>query len=399
EGESQATKEFLHRFAPHAQDYRPGSPTWQGGKGKNLFGGLRYLADKGVNSIYFLTMNIGGDGKDVWPYTNHEERLRFDCSKLDQWERVFDYADDDLGMMLHFVTQETENELLLDGGHTERERTLYYRELIARFGHHRAVTWNLGEENGPADFSPNGQTSVQQAAMASWIKKHDPYQNYLVVHTHASQKYRDSVITPLIGNADLDGLSLQIDHISTVHETTKSWLKKSNEVSVPWIATVDETGPWWLGLDHDTKSPYNNQDSSRAFVLWGNLMAGGAGVEWYFGARNPENDLGCEDWRSRDNAWEWTKYGLDFFRNYLPFWEMENHNELVKEGHFCFAKPNEVYAIYLPFGGEATIDLTNTEGAFSLAWYNPREGGDLLEVDVETVAEKRINLGLPPVDT
>ena len=49
---------------------------------------------------------------------------------------------------MHFKTQETENEQLLDGGNVGVERKVYYRELIARFGHHLALNWNMGEENG-----------------------------------------------------------------------------------------------------------------------------------------------------------------------------------------------------------------------------------------------------------
>jgi len=54
-----------------------------------------------------LTMNIIGDGKDVWPYTDYNERYRFDCSKLDQWEIVFEHMET-LGIMAHYVLQETE---------------------------------------------------------------------------------------------------------------------------------------------------------------------------------------------------------------------------------------------------------------------------------------------------
>ena len=32
----------------------------------------------------------------------------------------------------------------------------------------------------------------------------------------------------------------------------------------------------------------------RKQTLWGNLMAGGAGVEYYFGYQLPENDLICD---------------------------------------------------------------------------------------------------------
>ena len=74
----------------------------------------------------------------------------------------------------------------------------------------------------------------------------------------------------------------------------------------------------------------NNQDTIRHEVLWGNLMAGGGGVEWYFGYRNHNNDLGCEDWRSRDRMWDYTRFALDFFEK-IPFWKMKSHDELITD--------------------------------------------------------------------
>ncbi|NND33781.1 MAG: DUF5060 domain-containing protein, partial [Saprospiraceae bacterium] len=206
-GEATAKAE-LHKYVAHVGDWTNGDPVWQGGKGKGIIGALNYLASEGMNSVYFLTMNIGGDGRDVWPYTRYDERLRFDCSKLDQWEIVFDHMDD-LGLMLHVVTQETENERLLDDGNTTFERNLYYRELIARFAHHLGVTWNMGEENGPANFSPNGQDTEQQKAMVTYFKTHDPYQNFVVIHTHSNPDHIIEGFEPLLGFEHLDGMSLQ----------------------------------------------------------------------------------------------------------------------------------------------------------------------------------------------
>ena len=111
---------FLHRYKPHAGDWREGDPTWDGSRVKNIIGALNYLASTGMNSVYFLTMNVIGDGKDVWPWTDYDERFRFDVSKLDQWEIVFSHMDR-LGLMMHVVTQETENDQLLDEGELGRE--------------------------------------------------------------------------------------------------------------------------------------------------------------------------------------------------------------------------------------------------------------------------------------
>ncbi len=93
EREGEAALSPLHAYEPHVRDFREGDPTWRGGKGKGIIGALNYLASKGMNSVYFLTMNVEGDGKDVWPWRTDEDRFRFDCTKLDQWEIVFSHMD------------------------------------------------------------------------------------------------------------------------------------------------------------------------------------------------------------------------------------------------------------------------------------------------------------------
>ncbi len=59
------TPEACHGYDTHVKDWRPGDPDWGNGKGKAIIGALNYLASQHVNSIYFLPMNIGGDGKNV----------------------------------------------------------------------------------------------------------------------------------------------------------------------------------------------------------------------------------------------------------------------------------------------------------------------------------------------
>ena len=128
----------LKTWAPHEQDFNSDDdPTWANGKGKGVIGAINYLSEKGMKSFSFIPMTIEGDSKSVFPYISDgaADRLRMDCSKLAQWEAVFEHADRK-GMFLHFKTQEQENDQLLDGGALRRERKLYYRELIARFSHH-----------------------------------------------------------------------------------------------------------------------------------------------------------------------------------------------------------------------------------------------------------------------
>jgi hypothetical protein len=60
----------LHRYQPHVRDSRPGDPVWKGDKGKGIIGALNYLAGRGMNTLYSLTMNVDGDGREMYPWTS-----------------------------------------------------------------------------------------------------------------------------------------------------------------------------------------------------------------------------------------------------------------------------------------------------------------------------------------
>jgi len=379
-------KNFIHTYSPHVRDWKKGDPTWKNNKGKGIIGALNYLASKGMNSAYFIPYNIdGGDGKDVWPWISPKEKFRFDCSKLDQWEIAFAHMDK-LGLMLHIITQEQENDQGLDKGNLGPQRKLYYRELIARFAHHLAITWNLGEENT--------NTTAQQKAFCKYIKDLDPYDHPVVCHTFPG-KY-DQVYKPLLGYPYFDGPSLQTND---THNQTKKWIDHSVRNGRLWFVSLDEIGPAHTGVKPD-KDDYNH-DEVRHKHLWGHLMAGGAGAEWYFGYKFAHNDLNCEDWRSRDHMWDLTRYALEFFHKYLPFTEMYHHDELTTaKDDYCFARPGEIYAVYLPNGGTTELNLGDSKATFTVRWFNPRKGGELLEGSVTQIkGPGKVSLGNPPADT
>lgn len=377
------TDDSIHLYEAHAKDWKLGDPTWGDRKGKNIIGALNYLASTGMNSVYFLTMNVGGDGKDVWPWVSPTDRFHYDCSKLDQWNVVFSRMDE-LGLAMHVVTQETENDQLLDDGELGRERKLYYRELIARFSHHLGVVWNLGEENT--------NTNKQRKAFADYINAVDPYKHPIVVHTFPGEY--EKVYQPLVGFKSLQGASLQIADMKLTHEETIKWWDKSDQTAQKWLVSLDEIGPSCTGVKPDSVDA--SHDDPRHFALWGNLMAGGAGCEWYFGYAYPDNDLKCEDWRSREAIWKQTKIALDFFQNNLPYWEMKHADELVcASGAYCFAKPGEAYAIYLPNGSTTCLDLA--EGDYKIFWCNPRVSAELLYGSKAKISGPgKMSVGQPP---
>jgi len=320
-------------------------------------------------------MNIGGDDKNVFPYISDNvggDRQRIDVSKTAQWEVLFEHADH-IGMYLHFKTQETENDQLLDGGNLGNERKLYYRELIARFSHHLALHWNLGEENT--------NSIAQLESFANFFKELDPYDHPIVVHTFPGQK--ETVYGPLVGFSNLDGASLQSSP-SNVFSDTLEWRDRSAVGGHSWVVACDEQGNAQTGVVPDSVDP--NHDVIRENVLWGNIMAGGAGVEYYFGYGYPNSDLTCQDFRSRANMWDQSRYALEFFNlNAIPFWNMAT-GSCVSTG-WCLAESSgDHLVVYLKDGGSANINLPGPGGdTWTVKWYDPRNGGTLQNGSVTTL--------------
>ncbi|MCS1409681.1 MAG: hypothetical protein M2R45_02865 [Verrucomicrobia subdivision 3 bacterium] len=409
----------LKTWEPHVRDWRSGDPTWKGGKGKGLIGALNYLASKGCNSFSFLPYNVGGDGRNVWPFVKPDDKLHYDCSKLDQWGIIFDHAQS-LGLYLHFKLQENEMDdhrqghkrkpgevpAALDAGKLGVERKLYCRELIARFGHALALNWNLGEENT--------QTTEEQQDMAQYLLDMDTYDHNIIVHTFPDDQ--DKVYTPLLGkDSSFTGASLQ-NNWNHTHQRTIQWVIASTKAGKPWVVANDEQGPANQGTPPDPGYEGHNEKGTegaikhdlhdiRKYTLWGNLMAGGAGVEYYFGYQLAQNDLICEDFRSRDRSWDYCRIALDFFKNEeIPFWKMQPSDRLVdnpdhENSRYCFAGEGEIYLIYLPEGGTCELDLSGVDGRYRIRWFNPREGGRLKRGSARSVrGGDSVSIGNPPSD-
>ena len=406
---------FRKNWGFHEKDFeeRARSYLWQGEKGKNLLGAINYLASEELNVFSFLTFNVDGDDRNIIPHllkVSHEEyehyanekkhkgawdslfhKTRFDVSKLDQWERIFEYAETK-GMFLHFKTHETETDHLMDGGVFSTEGKLYYRELIARFGHHLSMNWNLGEENN--------QPIEEVRKVANYVHHLDPYKHHLVIHTFPN---KDDRYAELIGDqSPLSGASLQLSdpEFHDVHPRVLKWRHKSDSTGKRWALAVDEPGKANIALLPDDEDMEHNL--ARQNALWGTLMAGGYGVEWYFGYQSPHSDLTCQDFRSRDLFWDQNRYARKFFEQYLPFWNMEPADVLtLDQQSYCLAEKGNVYAVFLPMEQETTsLDLKDVNGKFQIKWYNPREGGATSSGEVTQVnGGSVISLGLPPSQT
>ena len=387
--------DLVKKWEAHRNDWNEDDPVWKDGRGKELIGAINYLASKGMNAFSFLTMNIAGDDQNVFPYVDYDHWDRFDTSKLDQWEILFEHADK-LGMFMHFKTLEFENQGLLDNGGTGLYTKLYYRELIARFGHHLALNWNLAEETG--DWTETPPTfpldAPERIRLAEYVSSIDPYKHHLVIHNGA---WYDPIYGP---NTKFTGASLQTnkEDFSRVHSQTLRVLNEARAAGKIWAVAVDEPGDHRHSLIPDAEDP--DHDNARKNGLWGAMMAGAWGTEWYFGYEHPHSDLSCQDYRSRDLFWDQGKICLDFFKNNnIPFWEMEADDSLISSiEDYVLAKPGISYVVYLKQGGESILDLGTSEGKYEVSWYNPRKGGELKKGKIKTITGSgKRSLGIPPV--
>jgi hypothetical protein len=378
-------------FAPHVQDWQAGDPDWNNGAGKGIIGALNYLNSVNVNSIYFLPMNIGGDGKDTWPFvgpvdpsgSSSNDDIHYDINKLTHWEMVFEHAQEK-GILLHFVLNEAEasNKQELDNATLGTERKLFYRELVARFGHHNALQWNLCEEY-------NYNLPIDPSMIKSWaqyLQDVDPYDHPITVHNFDNPVY---TWAPFVGDVRFNVTAFQYAGSTAGNGTeVENWRSRTAAAGHPIPVCLDEF----------RSTTTSNMAAQRKEILWPSYLSGGGGLEYYIGSA----DQSLQDFRTYESMWKWTWYARKFVQDNLPFWEMQPSDGLLSSeattfgNGQVFAKAGEVYAVYLPDASKGgVLNLSSVAGTFALSWYNPRTG--LFEGGTQTVwGGGNINLGFPP---
>lgn len=375
-----------HRYSAHESDWHADDPDWGDGRGHAIIGALNYLADQHVNSIYFLTMNVGGDGKDVWPWlgpidpkgSERNDNLHFDLAKLRQWEIVFDHAQR-RGIFLHFVLNEAEaaNKRELDNGELGKERKLYYRELVARFSHHLALEWNLCEEyNLDFDLGPD---RVRQ--FAEYIRAVDPYHHPVTVHSAGDPV---KALNFSFGDPRFSLTSIQLNQ-RPIHEVAEAMRTATARAGRPLPVSLDE-----FTLDRGQKAshiPVDDAEGHRREKIWPAYFSGGM-LEFIL-----QDLIRTDSFKTpeREKLWRYLWYARHFMEENLLFWEMEPADSLAQGGTTIavgigkgttvplgpqvLAKRGEVYAGYLPTcTNTGSIDLTDVKGPAEQRWYNPRTG-------------------------
>ncbi len=433
-----------HDWQAHVRDYdtRAQPFTWNGGRGKGLLGRFAYLHGAGVNSVGMLLFNVGGDDQNVIPqimrvsaqsyeklspddqWAKGVEHDRYDVAKLAQWQRALSYADE-LGLQVHFKMQEVESGLFMDGGKLGRLRKIYIREMLARFNHFLAVSWNMGEENT--------QHPDVVREQAKYIDSLDPYDHPLVMATYPRQKER---FRPhLASGSALNGLAMQGNTIdfSDMRPDIVKWTNASILAGRRVVIGYDESGtagpgaPIDAGFDLNTLptkgvlsfSPADaapgqpgaepalageelkgpppavqpeiapTRETYRRHAIWNALLAGAAGMEIYYGWTNKCHDLGCDNDRTRARKFSDGRNAIAFFDEHVgsrALGMVADDDLTLTRSEYVFADHGKTYIVYTRAGTPADLSLLGESGRYSVDWYDAVAGGPLRKGSVLEIA-------------
>jgi hypothetical protein len=231
--------------------------------------------------------------------------------------------------------------------------------MVARFGYHPGIIWNVGEEANEI------YSDQEQEAFAALIKELDPFNHPVTVHRKAPW--------PFLGNKTFDLASIQMGDGSSDFSTSE--LKDYNTIVIEHRERSSQLGnPIPIMIDETPRVTEINEDVQKKFrtqVLYPIYLGGGNFELHYRDAYGQNGSVTIDDLRPliRDMV------NLRLVLENLPVADMLPCNNLLSNpDNICFGDPTRSMLIYLPGGGSETIDLTQLNVDFKAIWIDPQSG-------------------------
>jgi hypothetical protein len=316
--------------------------------GETVFGGweqkraaVDYLASRSVNSMYLCLLDYPGDSGLVFPWLNVNDQSHVDLDKMKRWDAMLTYIQS-RQIVLNLVLED-------DGALIPTDRESYYRNIVARFGYHPGLIWNLREEYNER-YSP--EQAIEYALL---LKEIDPYHHPIALH---------NVNTPIEWFLHSDAFcvtSIQTDKPSAsllpgqFNLWAQQWRQESGAAGRPIVISYDETG----------KISSSDKDRSYARKMAWSLVLAGAQFELH--------TWPLSSYQEFENLWSDVSR-LNNFMQRLHFWEMHPRNDLVSANAMAFAKAGTELVAYSTDGTAITVNLSSFIGEVACEWYDPRTG-------------------------
>lgn len=237
--------------------------------------------------------------------------------------------------------------VISSSGTPTRERYLKY--LIARYSSYN-ITWE-----GLSEYEENTNAVNLINAIGNYIKSNDPYQHPRSTHTlNTNDELRNS--------SWLDWIMYQSSGENPTTIVSNRSYNKPLINEEYWYEASCSTGS-----SHDDTTTYQMRKGAYKIILSGGYFATG-NVATYTGGSNNYSSCGLNGLQINQ-----MKYLYDFFTK-TQFWNLKPNNSLVSTGMFCSASLGTEYVIFMPNGGNTSINLTSASGTLLVEWLNTRTG-------------------------
>jgi len=302
----------------------------------------------------------------AWPAQSADDPLhpgfdynRFNLPYWQKFDRMLMYARD-RDMNISLVLDMNDGRVHPAAGSDDEHRFIRY--AVNRFAAFSNITWDMGDDlDSYRDDNWTHETG-------SLIQELDPYKHLETSHPAGGNEHQDRA-------SSWFGFTSYQEWSRKQHELILASRKLQEKTGRIIPQTNEEYGyedhyPFWAAPDSDSA------DALRR-TAWDIYMAGGyqtAGESARRGTNiRPDMGGGWLNGRGDDTQTMFLGYGhiVDFFAAF-EWWKTNPHDELVNNGAYCIADPGKTYAVYLPHGGQVTVQLQ--PGRYRAAWYSAMTG-------------------------
>jgi hypothetical protein len=284
---------------------------------------------------------------------------RFNVPYWQKWERMLRFARD-RDVIISVVLDISTHQAQAPAGSEDERR--YIRYAVARLSAFSNITYDLGDDLD--SFRDEKWARETGTLIESW----NPYKHLATSHpVHREHQDRAS---GWFGFTSIQDWSRR-QHALMLEE--RQIQMKTGRI----IPQTNEEYGYEDHYPHWAPAPPGDSAETLRQTAWDIAMAGAYGTTGESARRGtniwPDTGGGWINGRGDDTMVMLKGYEhmVDFFTSF-EWWKTEPHDELVNNGAYCLAKPGELYAVYLPKGGDVSIKLE--PGSYEAKWFNAFTG-------------------------
>ena len=283
---------------------------------------------------------------------------RFNVPYWQKYERMLKFARD-RDMIISLVLDMSDGKIHPAAGSDDEHRFIRY--AVARFGAFSNITWDLGDDLDA--YRDEKWTHETGMLLQGW----DPYKHLETSHpTKIVHQDRSS---------SWFGFTSYQEWSRNQHQL----MLESRKLQEKAGRIISQTNEEYGYEDHYPLWALPGSDSADTLrrTAWEIAMAGGYQTAGETARRGtniwPDLGGGWMNGRGDDTMTMFLGYGhmVDFFLSF-DWWKTNPDDESVNNGNYCLADPGKTYAVYLPRGGDVTIQLK--PGQYSAYWFSAVTG-------------------------